>query len=80
MQYTDGRGRRQRLTFTQFVYLESVPFDQGWGGLSSTLTMRLLRERGLVTADDRRVPWRITGLTKLGSTVLDRWRERYPIG
>jgi hypothetical protein len=51
----------------------------GWGGLKSTLTVRLLEERGLVQLDRRPWErnargeiierWEVTGLTMLGGAV-----------
>lgn len=79
MRYTDRRGTPQTLTFTQWVYLVTADrggFEQGWGGLRSTLTVRLLRERGLIELDDRTAPWRVTGLTKFGSEVLEQWTRK----
>ncbi|MFI1194169.1 hypothetical protein ACH4T9_13040 [Micromonospora sp. NPDC020750] len=81
MRYTDNKGRARTLTPVQALYLSTAhtrhQIDAGWGGLSSTLTVRLLRERGLITLDDLLYkPWRITGLTKLGGELLARWNER----
>lgn len=82
MRYTDPRGRRQTLTWIQWVYLDkaSMQFDQGWGGLSSTLVARLLESRGLITLHryyTREVPsWRVTGRTKLGEQVMEAWRAK----
>lgn len=75
--YVDSRGRRQRLTPEQANYLDAGQrgFTQGWGGLSSTLTVRILRERGLILLDDRTTPWRVTRLTTLGEQVLQSWRD-----
>lgn len=84
LKYRDGRGNVQELTFTQWVYLRDADrmggFDYGWGGHRSTLTVRLLRERGLITLDDfsprpgRR--WRVTGLTTRGEQVLIAWAAK----
>lgn len=81
MRYADRRGRNQRLTPEQAVYLGTGRLRQypfGWGGLRSTQTVRLLRERGLLTL--RESPsyprWTVTGLTTLGEEVLDRWNAR----
>lgn len=78
MRYTDRRGQRQTLTFAQWVYLDAAGrgFEQGWGGLRSTLVVRLLRERGLIFLDDRARPWRVTGRQTLGDQVIQEWRER----
>lgn len=86
MAYTDSRGQRQRLTWEQWVYLDTAgrQFDYGWGGLRSTLTVRLLRERGLIelndsgrySADSGHRRWRVTGRTALGDQVIELWRER----
>lgn len=81
MNYLDSRGRRQTLNPHQATYLADAwrQFDQGWGGHYSTLTVRLLEERGLITlarnADPRRPRWTVTGLTKLGEQVLTAWRD-----
>lgn len=84
MRYLDNKGRRQTLTREQSTYLATTRlhggFDCGWGGLANTRTVRLLEERGLITLQ-RGVAghwprWRVTGLTRLGETILDRWRER----
>jgi hypothetical protein len=86
VRYTDGRGRRQRLTREQVNYLLTVRLrgglDCGWGGLSATRTVRLLEERGLITLQ-RGTPgswprWRVTSLTRLGESVAERWVERRP--
>lgn len=83
MRYTDSHGRAQRLTPEQAHYLHTARirggFDCGWGGLSSTRTVRLLEERGLITLRDNRTSWprwRVTGLNILGETVLDAWQTR----
>lgn len=78
MRYIDRRGQQQTLTFPQWVYLEAAGrgFEQGWGGLRSTLVVRLLRERGLIFLDDRSSPWRVTGREQLGDQVIAAWRER----
>lgn len=81
MRYTDRRGARQRLTFAQAAYLGAAirGFDRGWGGLSSTQTVRLLEHRGLVLLDRRYSgggggpSWRVVALTRLGQQILDRW-------
>ena len=78
MTYADSRGRRRVLTREQVTYLRVAHrgYDRGWGGLKSTLTARLLRERGLITLDDmlhRDRGWRVTGRTPLGDDVLDKW-------
>lgn len=80
MRYTDSHGRRQTLTWEQYGYLLQAGhgFDRGWGGLSSTRTVRLLHERGLVVCNDwtyRDRGWRVTGRTKLGDEVAARWRD-----
>lgn len=79
--YTDRTGTARVLSFPQFVHLDTTHkfggFEQGWGGLRSTLVVRLLRERGLLTLDDRRTPWRTTGLTRLGKQVLDQWHATF---
>lgn len=80
MRYTDGRNREQTLTFPQWVYLDAAGrgFEQGWGGMRSTLVVRLLRERGLIMLDDRvsYAPWRVTGRTALGDQVIEQWRAK----
>lgn len=80
MRYRDTRGRHQTLTFAQWVYLRTAEqrggFERGWGGLDSTLVVRLLRERGLIELDDRRQPWRVTAVTAAGRKVLERWGAR----
>lgn len=82
MIYTDSRGRRQTLGRTQALYLaegDRRHLTYGWGGLRSTITVRLLEERGLITlARDGTLRWTVTGLTHLGRTVLDRWRTLHP--
>jgi hypothetical protein len=82
MRFTDRRGQRHTLTFPQFVYLDkanSGGFDCGWGGLDSTRTVRLLRERGLLDFREgypgSYPRWRVTGSTKLGREILERWKE-----
>ena len=80
MRYTDSRNRKRILTFPQWVYLTEAGrgFEQGWGGLDSTLVVRLLRERGLIHLDDRAThrPWRVTGRTALGDTLIEQWRAK----
>lgn len=88
MRFTDSRGRKRTLGRTQALYLAEG--DQrrlvcGWGGLSSTVTVRLLEERGLITlARSPAYPrWTITGLTRLGQAVLERWQTLHterPVG
>lgn len=80
MRYVDSRGRRQILTRTQAVYLDTAgrQFDRGWGGLASTLTVRLLRDRGLIVLSDVLYAdrgWRVMGRTRLGDEVLNRWKN-----
>lgn len=78
MLYTDIRGRRQRLTKPQAYYLTDAwrQFDYGWGGYTSTQTVRLLEARGLITVTwDLTDRWRVTGLTQLGEQVNQRWRD-----
>lgn len=80
MRYVDARGVERVLWFAQWVYLDTAArkggFEQGWGGLGNTLTVRLLRERGLLMLDDRTRPWRVTGSTRLGERVLAEWDRR----
>lgn len=81
MRYTDAGGQRRILTADQAVYLDTAwrQFDRGWGGLSSTLTVRLLHARGLLLLDDflyRDRGWRVVGRTRLGEQVIDEWRRR----
>ena len=83
MKYTDSKSRAQVLTFSQFCYLERADrggFDAGWGGMDSTLTVRLMEERGLITlrrnGSGSYPRWRVTGATKLGAEVLGRWKAR----
>lgn len=81
MRYIDCRGRRQTFTFSQWVYLSAAEsrgrLEQGWGGLSNRFPVLLMEERGLCTVSaPLHSPWRITGVTKLGRELLDRWRER----
>jgi hypothetical protein len=85
MRFTDSRGRRHTLTRIQANYLElGATWRQayrGWGGHGSTLTVRLLEERGLITVDWRTGPgWKITGLTRLGREVLGRWKTQHQEG
>jgi DNA-binding HxlR family transcriptional regulator len=80
VKFTDHKGRGWTLTRIQALYLAEASRQQlecGWGGLSSTLTVRLLEERGLITLarSSRRPRWTITSLTHLGRQVLDAWRE-----
>lgn len=83
MLYTDSRGRRQRLTREQWHYLTTAQLRQypyGWGGLKSTLTVRLLNERGLLTLWEYETypRWTVTGLTGLGEQVLAAYNARRP--
>lgn len=81
MRYTDQMGRKRTLTWEQWVYLGAARvrgFERSWGGLSSTQTVRILSERGLIRLDDMwypHRPWRVYGLTKLGEQVLARWND-----
>ena len=82
MKFIDHKGREWTLTRIQALYLaegDRIRLMCGWGGLSSTLTVRLLEERGLITLARRSTDprWTITGLTHLGAEVLKRWRERH---
>lgn len=80
MKYRDRMGREHRLTRTQRHYLTAVEdvgrLQQGWGGHASTLTVRLLEARGVVEVDWRRDGWCITGLTRLGQSLLAGGEER----
>lgn len=83
MRYTDAKGRTQTLTLEQARYLSVADreLDYGWGGMRSTLTVRLLRDRGLITLDELRYkPWRITTRTPLGSRVLADWQTPITVG
>jgi hypothetical protein len=81
MRFTDSRGRRWTLTRTQALYLaegDRRRLRYGWGGLRSTLTVRLLEERGLITLARWDSPrWEITGLTHLGAEVLAAWNAKH---
>lgn len=80
--------RAWALTPVQALYLSEGArrhLRRGWGGLRSTLVVRLLEERGLVTVRwSYRHPgwkvtdWEITGLTRRGDEALALWRERHP--
>jgi hypothetical protein len=76
--YTDITGRRRRLTFTQYVYLDAVVLrdwlPQGWGGLSSTRTLRILAERGLLALSDDAPHYRFRA-TALGDEVHRAWND-----
>lgn len=81
MRYTDHRGVRRTMTPEQANYLDvaSRGFDRGWGGLSSTRTVRILHYRGLIVLDEflyRNRGWRVTGRTHLGDQVIEQWLER----
>lgn len=86
MKFQDARGRACTLTPVQAIYLQTADlhgFDCGWGGLRSTLTVRILEERGLITlvhvgllVPGRDPRWRVRSLTTLGEDVLARWRAR----
>jgi hypothetical protein len=83
MKFTDHRGRKWTLTRTQALYLaegDRRRLQCGWGGLSSTLTVRLLEERGLATVrwSSSWPRWEITGLTHDGQKLLACYRETYP--
>ncbi len=71
--YVDSQGHRRRLTRVQQLYLQETQtrrLRRGWGGMGSTLTVRLLEERGLVTVNWLGRDWELTGLTTLGRSVL----------
>lgn len=84
--YQDSHGIRRKLTRVQWVYLYEVwhrgRLEYGWGGLRSTLTVRVLEERGLIVltrnsfAKDHRgrwvERWTVSGLTKCGQEVAER--------
>lgn len=82
MKYTDRLGRAQTLSWVQALYLAEATrhrLECGWGGLRATRTVRLLEERGLIELQRGSAPspaWTITGLTRLGAEVLQRWRQR----
>lgn len=82
MKFTDRKGRPWTLTRVQALYLAEADKRQlecGWGGLRSTLVVRLLEERGLITLQRDRAPsptWTITSLTKRGAEVLAEWQQR----
>ncbi|MEV2222772.1 hypothetical protein AB0E01_23180 [Nocardia vinacea] len=85
VRYQDRRGQMHRLTAEQWHYLDTAAgrhgFEYGWGGLRSTLTVRILEERGLITLDRRHYErdsrgsivdrWKVTGLSALGRAVYD---------
>ncbi len=81
MKFTDRKGRQWTLTRIQALYLTEAskrPLAYGWGGYRSTLVVRLLEERGLITVrhsvePDRR--WTITDLTTRGGGVLADWQR-----
>jgi len=73
---------RRKLTRTQLGYLDAIQWQgrlrRGWGGYSSTLTVRILEERGLVTL--QRLPqlgkadsWEAQ-ITPAGSELLEARR------
>lgn len=82
MKFTDQWGRRWTLTHIQAHYLAEADkrqLEYGWGGFRSTLVVRLLEERGLITLQRGTSPapsWTITGLTRRGAEVLAKWRRR----
>lgn len=81
MQFQDRRGRTWTLTRVQAIYLaegDRQHLECGWGGMRSTLVVRLLEERGLATVRWSAVSprWTITSLTKHGESVLAAWRAR----
>jgi hypothetical protein len=81
MRYIDAKGRPQVLTREQSYYLREGSqrrLEYGWGGYKSTLSVRLLEERGLITvAWSTTWPrWTITGLKALGEKVLSLWQAR----
>ena len=59
-----------RLTRVQRLYLQEAerqPFTKGWGGMASTITVRILESRGLITVNWLGANgWRVTGLTQAG--------------
>lgn len=77
MIYTDQKDRLQILTNVQAIYLDAAErgFDRGWGGLSSTLTVRLLEARGLIQVRREYNSWRVVSLLPLGASVLDKWKN-----
>jgi hypothetical protein len=82
MKFTDHKGREWTLTRTQALYMaegDRRRLVAGWGGLSSTLTVRLLEERGLATVrwSSRYPRWEITGLTHAGAALLARWNAKH---
>jgi hypothetical protein len=70
--------KEYRVTPAQRRYLTEALWrgghlPRGWGGYSSTRTMRLLRERGYITARDHHcagVAWCITGIQQRGLDLL----------
>lgn len=82
MRFTDHKGREWTLTRTQALYLaegDRRRLRYGWGGLRSTLTVRLLEERGLITLRREwgETGWEITGLTHDGQKLLARWNAKH---
>ncbi len=65
---SESETTRPRMTKTQRFYLdESVMrgrLVKGWGGLKSTLTVRILEERGYIRLRDHSQGWKATPLDK----------------
>lgn len=83
MRFADSRGRVWTMTRTAALYLaegDRRRLVYGWGGLRSTLTVRLLEERGLITVrwSSTYPRWEITGLTHHGQKILAEWKEKHP--
>lgn len=68
--------REPRATRTQIAYLKVIvergTLNKGWGGYSSTLTIRLLEERGLVEV---RVWPQPTGADDWSAQITAKGRE-----
>lgn len=54
------------------AYPCSQPIRKGWGGMKSTLTIRILEERGLAMVTNWRKDGWVASLTKKGRELLRR--------
>lgn len=69
-----GQTKTYRLTLTQYLYLEKAAwrgFERGQDGYGSTVTVRILQERGLLLLSQAGDSWRVQGVTPAGQKVLD---------
>ena len=66
------------LTKTQIQYLDEIVtrrLTRGWGGYSSTQTVRILQERGYITLHDHYSGWRAAPTDKGRAYMREHWHS-----